>query len=193
VVAPDEETDYGDGQAGESDKVIATDILSGETGNQLAAHAHAWQDHDVNGRMGVKPEKVLEQDRISTESRIKNPNVEAPLQNQQHQRDGHDRRPQDHDETGGIVRPDEKRQAKPGQAWSTHRVDCHDEVQTRQYRGEAGNKYSDPGGDDIAVGVSAAVRSIKGPPCIHSSCHHCPKGEQSTHNVDVPTEQIESG
>ena len=131
VVTPYEEADRGDGQAGESDKVIAKDVLSGETGDQLADHAHAWQDHDVNGRMGVKPEEVLEQDRISTQSRIEDPDVETPFQNQQNQRDGHNRRPQDHDEAGGVVRPDEERQTKPGQAWSTHLVDRHDEVQTR--------------------------------------------------------------
>ena len=41
-----------------------------EAGDDLADHAHRRQDHDVDGRMRVEPEQMLEQQRIAAERRI---------------------------------------------------------------------------------------------------------------------------
>ena len=51
-------------------KRVAEDALAGEAGDDFADHAHAGQDHDVDGRVGVEPEQVLEQQRIAAEAGI---------------------------------------------------------------------------------------------------------------------------
>src|SRR5882757_8314970 len=61
VVGPDKEADYGDGDTGAGDKRIAKDGLAREGGNDFADDAHGRQNHDVDGRMGVKPKQVLEE------------------------------------------------------------------------------------------------------------------------------------
>ena len=65
VMAPDQKTEHGDRHARERNERVTEDLLSRETGDQFADHAHAGQNHDVNGRMRVEPEEVLEQNRIA--------------------------------------------------------------------------------------------------------------------------------
>ena len=72
VVAPDEEADAGDSNRRPGDEFVTEDFLAGVTGDQLADHAHAGQDHDVDGRMRVEPEQVLEQQRVAAARRIEN-------------------------------------------------------------------------------------------------------------------------
>ena len=54
--------------------------------------------------------------------------------------DGQHRRAQDHDEAGGVVRPDEQRQAEPGHPRRAHAVDGDDEVEAGEDRREAGDE-----------------------------------------------------
>ena len=70
--------------------------------------------------MRVEPEQVLEQERVSAERGVKDAEVEEALHGAQDDGDRDHRRAQDHDEAGGVVRPDEQRQAAPGQAGSAH-------------------------------------------------------------------------
>ena len=60
MVAPDQESDHGDADAGPGDEFVAEDFLARETGDNLAHHAHAGQDHDVDRRVRVEPEQMLE-------------------------------------------------------------------------------------------------------------------------------------
>ena len=103
-------------------------------GDELADHAHRRQDHDVDGRVRVEPEEVLEEHRIAALRRIEDAEVEDPLGRDQQQRDRDDRRAQDLDDAGGVVRPAEQRQPEPGHPGRAHRVDRHDEVQPREDR-----------------------------------------------------------
>ena len=64
--------------------------------------------------MRVKPEQVLEEQRIAAEFGIEDAEVESALGNDQHEGDGDDRRSEDLDDAGGVMRPDEQRQARPG-------------------------------------------------------------------------------
>ena len=94
VVSPDDKGDHGDGHAGKRHKTVAENALLGEAGDQFADHAHGGQNHDVDGRMRIKPEQVLEQNRVATHSGIENADMEEPFQRHEYQGDGNDRRPQ---------------------------------------------------------------------------------------------------
>ena len=59
------------------DEGIAEDAFAREAGDDLADHAHARQNHDVDGRVRVEPEQVLEQDRIAAVGRIENADVQS--------------------------------------------------------------------------------------------------------------------
>ena len=79
VVAPDQEAEHRDGDAGEGDEVVAEDPLAREGGDELADHAHRRQDHDVDRRVRVEPEQVLEEHRVAAQLRIEDAEVEQPL------------------------------------------------------------------------------------------------------------------
>src|SRR5579859_4143051 len=102
-MSPYQEAEDGDGNTGKGHEGVSEDPLAGEAGHDLADYTHAGQDHDVDGRMGVEPEHVLEEYGIATQFGIEDADVEAALQGQQNQGDGQHRRAQHHDDTGGIV------------------------------------------------------------------------------------------
>ena len=53
--------------------------------DDLADHAHRRQDHDVDGRVRVEPEQVLEEHRVAAERRVEDAEVQAALdRDQQH-------------------------------------------------------------------------------------------------------------
>src|SRR5216683_3170191 len=62
-----------------AEKIIAEHRLAAEGGHQLADDPHRWQHHDVDGRVGVEPEQMLEQHRVAAECGIEEPEVEQPL------------------------------------------------------------------------------------------------------------------
>ncbi len=128
VMSPDQETEYRDRHAGERDEAIAENALSREAGDDLADHAHAGQNHDVHGRMRVKPEQMLEQNRDRRRYSGRRCRRGHALKRQQEQRDGDDRRSEHLNQAGGVVRPDEQRQTAPGHARRAHLVDRDDEV-----------------------------------------------------------------
>ena len=115
-MAPDEEAEDRDRQAREGDERIAEDLLARDRRDDLADDAHAGQDHDVDGRVRVEPEQVLEQDRVAAELRIENAQTERALGHDEHERDGDHGRAENHDEAGRVVRPDEQRQPEPREA-----------------------------------------------------------------------------
>ena len=82
-MAPDEEADDRDRQRRERDERVAEDVLAGERRDDLADHAHRRQDHDVDGRVRVEPEQVLEQHRVAAERRIEDAEVQGALDRQQ--------------------------------------------------------------------------------------------------------------
>ena len=100
----------------EGDERVAEDVLAREGLDDLADHAHRRQDHDVDRRVRVEPEEVLEEDRVAAERRVEDAEVQHALGRDQQHRDRDDRRAEDHDQAGRVVRPDEERQAEPGHA-----------------------------------------------------------------------------
>src|SRR5579863_4642866 len=108
MVSPDQERDDGDGDARERHEAVTEDTFLRERGDEFTDHAHRRQDHDVDRRMGVKPEQVLEEDRIAAYRRIEDAYVEAALDGHQAQGDGKHRRPEDLNDAGGVDRPEEE-------------------------------------------------------------------------------------
>ena len=62
-------------------------VLREKTGNDVGDHAHGRQDHDVDRRVGVDPEQVLEQDRVAALRRIEEADAEDALDDDQQQGD----------------------------------------------------------------------------------------------------------
>ena len=173
------------------DELVAEDALAGEAGDDLADHAHARQDHDVDRRVRVEPEEVLEEDRIAAERRVENADVEGTLERHQQDRHRDHRRAEDHDEAGGVERPDEERQPEPGQARRAHLVDGDDEVEARQDRREPGDEDADRRRNHSADRGLRAVRRVEGPAGVDAAREHRPHRERGAQHVDVPAEQVD--
>ena len=77
---------------------------------------------------------MLEQDRITARRGIEDTDVRQTLERDEQDRNRHHGRPQNHDQAGRVVSPDEQRQAVPGHAGSAHGVNRDNEVQPRQDR-----------------------------------------------------------
>src|ERR1700733_11585267 len=71
MVGPDQEAEDGDGDGRKSDEAVTEDALAREAGDDLSYDAHRWQNHDVDRGMRVKPEQMLEENRIAAKFRMK--------------------------------------------------------------------------------------------------------------------------
>src|SRR5437879_13374940 len=87
MMSPNQKSENGDRHAGESHELIAEDLFTGVSGNQLTYHTHGRQHHDIDGGMRIEPKQMLKQHWIATQRRIKNAQVKAALQRHQQQRD----------------------------------------------------------------------------------------------------------
>ena len=81
-MSPDEETKQCNRDRLVSNESVTENPLVTVYADQIADHAESRQDHDVNSRVAVKPEEVLERHWIPVEFRIKNPDVHDPFSNQ---------------------------------------------------------------------------------------------------------------
>ena len=68
------------------------------------------------------------------------PRCRARSSDDQHEGDGDDRGSEDLDDAGGVMRPDEQRQARPGHARCAHAVNGDDEVQPGKDGRESGDE-----------------------------------------------------
>ena len=192
VMAPHQEADHRDGQRREGDERVAEDVLAREGLHHLADHAHRRQDHDVDGRVRVEPEQVLEQHRVAAQRRVEDAEVQRAFRRHHQDRDGNDRGPEDHDQAGGVVRPDEQRQPEPGHPRGAHAMDGDDEVQAGQDRREAGDEDAQRGGHHVAVRGRGAVRGIERPAGVDAAGERRGQGEDPAQHVDVPAEQVDA-
>src|ERR1700683_2636559 len=101
---------------------------------------------------------MLEEERIATKFGIEDAEMKRAFNRDQDDGDGDDRSAQNLDDAGGVVRPDEEREARPGHAGSTHAVDGDDEVQAGEDGGESGDEDGESGFDDFGVGEGGAER-----------------------------------
>ena len=91
MVTPDEEADHRNRDRGPRDKAITEDGLARERRDDFAHHAEPRQDHDVDRRMGVEPEEVLEQQWITAEGGIEDAEAEDALADHEDQDHGQHR------------------------------------------------------------------------------------------------------
>src|SRR5882762_7684150 len=193
VVGPDKEADYGDGDTGAGDKRIAKDGLAREGWDDFTDYAHGRQNHNVDGRMRVKPEQVLEENGVAAKLRIEEAEVKHALHTGEQQSDGDHGRAEDEDDAGGVLRPDEERKAEPGHARRTHGVHGDDEIQTGENGGEAVDEDAEDGGSDGRIGIDAAERRVEGPASIQAAGGKGIKDEATTDQVNVPAQKIDLG
>ena len=78
--------------------------------------------------MRVKPEQVLEKNGIAAERWIEDTDPRHALKREQQNCDRNYRSGQDEDEAGGVLSPNEKRQAKPGHARRPHGMNRDNKV-----------------------------------------------------------------
>ncbi len=167
-------------------------FLRAERLHDLADDPHRREDHDVDRRMGVEPEQMLEEHRIAAEGRVEDAEVQHPLGRHQQHGDGDDRRPQDHDETRRVVRPHEQRQPEPRHSGSAHAVDRDDEVQAGQDRGEPGDEDAQRRRHHVRVRGCCAVRGIERPTRVDAAAERGVQRERSAEDVDIPAEQVDA-
>src|SRR5688572_3437359 len=101
--------------------------------------------------MGIEPEKVLKQNGIAAQRGIEDAYARNALKRQQQDRDSDYGRAQNHDQAGGIVRPEKEWHAKPLHARRSHRVNRDDEIQSGEDGRKTVDKNSEAGGYDIRV------------------------------------------
>ncbi len=101
--------------------------------------------------------------------------------------------PEHHDDGGGVVGPDEEREAGPGHARGAHAVDGDDEVEAGEDGGEAGDEDADGGQGDVGIQVAGGERGGEGPAGIDAAEHQRGEGDAEAEHVQVPAEQIDFG
>src|SRR5215475_9238769 len=102
MVRPDDESDDGNADTGRGDEAITKNRLTHERWNDFRNHTHGRKNHDVHGWMRIKPEHMLEKDRIAAVSRVKKSQMKHPLESCEQERDGDDRGAQNENQAGGV-------------------------------------------------------------------------------------------
>ena len=87
---------HGDRQARHGDEAVAEDALAREEVMISLTTPMRGQDHDVDGRVRVEPEQVLEQDAGRRLARVEDAELEDPLDADQQERDRHHGRAEHH-------------------------------------------------------------------------------------------------
>src|SRR5207248_6995483 len=98
VVAPNKKSENSDRHARRSDPDVAVDRFARKTGDQFTDHAHSRQNHDVDRRMRIEPEKMLEQNGIAAEFWIENSDAPETLYRDERKSDSQNWCGEDHDQ-----------------------------------------------------------------------------------------------
>src|ERR1700730_779900 len=178
-MAPDQEAQDGYGYAREADDLISENTLARKTGHDLADHAHGGENHDVHGGVGMEPKQVLEEQGIAAESGGEDAHLKHALEKQEKKGDRQDGSAQHENDAGGIHGPEEEGHAEPSHAGGAHFVDGDDEIQAGEDGGKSGDENAERGGDNLRIGVGAAVGSVERPAGVHAAVNHRIHGERS--------------
>ena len=170
-MSPHQKSEHRDSHAGARDPGVTEDSFARKTGDQFADHAHTGQNHDVNRRMRIKPEHVLEQNWIAAEVRVEDSHAPDSFESDQTERDREHRRRKHHDQTGRVERPNEQRQPKPRQTRRAHLVRRDNEIYPGHDGGKTGHEHTGRHRDHVRVCVSRAVRRVKRPASIDASAN----------------------
>src|SRR5271169_1118878 len=189
---PDQKSEDGDGDRRQRYEAIAEDPLAREAGDDLADDSHRRENHDVDGGMGVEPEQMLEEQGIAAKFGIEDSEMQRAFDGHQHDGDGDDRGSQNLDDAGGVVRPNEQGQARPGHAGSAHAVDGHHEIQASENGGESGDEDGESGLDNFRVGIGRAEGGVEGPASVDAAGQHAVQHHDAADDVEVPTQQVDA-
>src|SRR5690554_385467 len=142
MVTPDEEAEETERDRAHRNEHVAVDVAAAERCDELVHNRHTREDHDVDRRMRVEPEEVLEEDGIATERRVEDTDLKDLLDEEKEHGDGEDRRREDLNDRGGVKPPNEEREAIPAEPRRPHLMRGGDEVQTREDRAEPQDKHA---------------------------------------------------
>ncbi len=142
--------------------------------------------------MGIKPEQVLKQQRIAAPRGVEDAEVESALEHHQHQGHGDHRRPQQLDDAGCVVRPDEQRQAIPGHARSAHAMNGHHKVQAGQNGRESRDKDGETGLNHFGVAEGRAEGRVESPAGVDAAGEHAVQHQHAGDDVEIPAQQIDA-
>ena len=192
VMSPHQKSDQGDGDARESDGAIAEHRLLREGRDDLGDNRHARQNHDVDGGVRVKPEEVLEQDRVAAKRRVEDADLPGTLDHQQHHRDSNNRSGQHLNQRGGINAPHEQRHVEPAHTRRAKLMHGGDEVDAgedgREAERENGHRHQAYG----AVGRCAVWR-VKGPARVDGAEVDRRYRHRGARQIDIEAQQIQPG
>ena len=138
VVRPHHEADAADRDHRIGHAEIAEHRLLGEGRDDLADHAEAGQDQDVDFGMAEEPEQMLEQHRIAAAVGGEERGAEIAVGEQHGDGAGQHRQRQQQQEHGHQDRPHEQRHLVQGHARRAHVEDGGDEIDRAQDRRGAG-------------------------------------------------------
>ena len=158
----------------------------------FALHRHRRQNHDVNRGMRVEPEQMLEQQRIAAAGGIEDAQIESAFEHHQQQRNRQHRRSQQLDDAGGVVRPDEQRQARPGHARRAHAVNGDHEIQAGKDGRESGDEDCDSRLNHPGIAESRAERRVEGPARVHAAGEDAVHIDHAGNDVEIPAQQIDA-
>ena len=132
-MGPDQGADGGYGQAGRDNGPVAENRLSTEHGEYLGDDPHAGQNHDIDRRVRVHPEQVLEHQRVAALRRVEQADAEQALDHDQKHGDADDRGRQNLHPRGRVYRPGKERYLHPAHPLLPERVDRGYEVDAREH------------------------------------------------------------
>src|SRR5262249_28551868 len=151
MMSPDQKAINGNRNTRKSHERVTENLFPREGGNQFADDAHRRQNHNVDSRMRVEPEKMLEKNRVATQIRIEDANAKHSFQAKQNNRHSDYRRTENLNQTGCIMRPYEKRQTKPFHSRRPHCMNGDNEVQSGQDGRKSANKNPNRHRNDIGI------------------------------------------
>src|SRR4051812_704469 len=103
-------------------------MFAAVSADQFADHTHRRKDHDVDRRVGIKPEEMLHENWIAAQTRIENPHTEELFSRDKQERDREHWGCQNLNDARGIERPEQQRHSEPVHPLWPKRMKRGDEV-----------------------------------------------------------------
>ena len=178
---------------GVGNRFVAENRPVREGRNDFGDGAHGRQDHDVDRRMRVDPEKMLIEERIAPLGRIEHSDPEQAFRNDQKQRDPDDGRREQLNPGRSIQRPGKQRHAMPRHAGSAQPVNRGNESSVPVRMEEKPRTKAPKTPRVILVLGLQAERSIKSPSGIRRAVS---RKQRRNHNgsagdEEVPRQQVQ--
>src|ERR1035437_311092 len=169
---PNEKSEYGNSYRRKGYSCVSKDAFFAEARDDFRDDSHSWQDHDIYGRVRIKPEEVLKEKGVTTLRWIEYANSDYTLEYDEHHRYGNYRCRQNKDDGRCVIGPYKQWQPEPRHAGCSHLVDRDDEVEAGENRRKASDENAHCSGNHIGVHIVRAQRCRKCPSCVYATCNH---------------------